>query len=408
MRSRGAVPQRLLGTWLVLLALLLVVAPAPTRAAHVTFGQPEAIARLGQPVVFQTSLEAAAQPRNIEVLVRLPSDSAVTVLPAEVVAEGGSWRAAAVLEGQLAPNTRLSFRFRAREADHVVLGPESETTLVDDRFEWRTISGPVVRLHWYEGDEAFAQRALDIGEQAITTASELLGVTETEPIDFFIYSTEADLRAALNPNRENIAGQAHSEIRTLFGLIQSNEIESDWVDTLVRHELTHLVFDAATKNAYHSPPRWLNEGVAVYLSEGNTPSWQQTVQAAQADDSLIPLDGLAGLFPTAGDRLGLAYGESVSAVDFFIRTYDEPTLWQLVRSYAEGLSDDDAFRQATGAGLAEFNAAWMSSLDADVPEPAGPGELPGAGDPAGEDVSVGWPGLGAGAPPVQPGGNGPG
>lgn len=317
------------------------------------------------------------------------------MLPADVIADGGGWRAAAVLEGQIAPNTRLRFRFRARAADHIVLGPESETTVVDDRFEWRTISGPIVRLHWYEGDEAFAQRALDIGEEAIATAGELLGVTENEPIDFFIYATEPDLRAALNPNRENIAGQAHSNIRTLFGLIGSNDVDSEWVDTLVRHELTHLVFDAATDNPYHSPPRWLNEGVAVYLSEGNTPSWQASVAAAVADDSLIPLDGLAGLFPTAGDRLELAYGESVSAVDFFIRSYDEPTLWQLVRSYADGVSDDDAFRAATGAGVAEFNAAWMASLGADVPEPAGP--RPGQPGP----LPPGW--TEGGAPAATPG-----
>ena len=35
---------------------------------------------------------------------------------------------------------------------------------------------------------------------------------------------------------------------------------------LVAHELTHLVFDEAAHNPYAYPPRWLNEGLAVYLS----------------------------------------------------------------------------------------------------------------------------------------------
>ena len=37
---------------------------------------------------------------------------------------------------------------------------------------------------------------------------------------------------------------------------------------MVAHELTHLVFNENTDNPYHEPPRWLNEGIAVYLSEG--------------------------------------------------------------------------------------------------------------------------------------------
>ena len=41
---------------------------------------------------------------------------------------------------------------------------------------------------------------------------------------------------------------------------------------VVPHELTHLVFDTAVTNPYHFPPRWLNEGLAVYLSEGTSPA----------------------------------------------------------------------------------------------------------------------------------------
>jgi hypothetical protein len=140
----------------------------------------------------------------------------------------------------------------------------------------------------------------------------------------------------------------------------------------VAHELTHLVFNEATQNPYHDPPRWLNEGIAVYLSEGYSGQWQATVAGAVANDSIIPLDGLAGLFPSPYDEFYLAYGEAVASVDYFIRTYGDQKLWALVRSYAEGLSDDDAFSQAIGLDVEQFNAAWMSSLGVQVPAPLGP------------------------------------
>lgn len=397
--------QRAASVALLLLALLVGAgAPAPVAAQDVTLGQPAAQASLGEPIVFRTTLQAPAEPPAVELLISAPGERAVTVLPAELTRAGDGWEASAEFEGHAPPNTRFDYRFRARGADgHLSLGPSAQAVVEDPRFEWRTIEGDVVRLHWYSGDEDFARRALEIGEEAVATASQLLGVEESEPIDFLIYDSEAALREALGPGtRENVGGQAHADIRTLFGLIEPTEINSEWVDTLVVHELTHLVFDTATDNPYHAPPRWLNEGVAVYLSEGYSASWRAAVEAAVADGSIIPLDGLGGLFPTTALEFRLAYAESVSAVDFFIRTYDEPTLWALVRSYAQGVSDADAFTTATGADLAAFNAAWMESLGLDVPEPLGPRPGPPGPLPPGWDTPVGTPGPRATPDPDAP------
>ena len=47
-----------------------------------------------------------------------------------------------------------------------------------------------------------------------------------------------------------------------------SQIDDAWVGIVIPHELTHLVFDTAAGNPYHQPPRWLNEGLAVYESQG--------------------------------------------------------------------------------------------------------------------------------------------
>ena len=371
------------------------------------FGDPAAEASLGDPVTFTTAFTAPGDPpERVEVLLRLPNEEALTVLPAEVSGGPTDFTATATLEGHQTPNTTYVYRFRARGFGvfPTALGPEATVTVIDDRVQWRTLEGPTIRLHWYEGDDAFAQRALSIGEEAITEARGLLGVTEFPPVDFFIYADETVFRQALGPGtRENVGGQAHSDIRTMFGLIEPFEINSAWVEELVEHELTHLVFNSATDNPYHAPPRWLNEGVAVYLSTGYTTQWSTPVENAAQADRLIPLDGLAGLFPTTADEFRLAYAESVSAVDFFVDTYGEEELWQLVRSYAEGVSDDDAFTAATGGDVAAFNAAWMSSLGADVPAPFGPQPGPPGSVPPGWDVEA-PPTASPGAPtPAAPG-----
>jgi hypothetical protein len=145
---------------------------------------------------------------------------------------------------------------------------------------------------------------------------------------------------------------------------------------VIPHELTHLVFDTAVRNAYHFPPRWLNEGLAVYLSEGYTPSWRAEVTQAVGQHSLLSLEGLTGQFPTSADEFSLAYGESVSAIDFLVRTYGKARLVALIRSFSAGRADDEAFRQALGVNVAGFELAWLADLGATVPVRYGPRPAP--------------------------------
>jgi hypothetical protein len=183
-----------------------------------------------------------------------------------------------------------------------------------------------------------------------------------------------------------VAGTAFAENRTMYAYLTPDQVGQEWARILVTHELTHLVFDTATDNIYRPAPHWLNEGVAVYLSEGLSERWQVALNGGKASGTLIPLQGMVATFGAGGVRFDLGYAESVSAVDYFVRTYGEPKLWGLIRSYSEGLSDDDAFKRATSLDLPGFNAAWMQSLGVTVPPELGPVPGPtsapaGAGGP---------------------------
>jgi Peptidase MA superfamily len=377
-------------------ALLLAIgwswAASPVAAADVEFGQPTATALVGQAAVFRTTFVSQLETLRVELLTRIPRARGSVVQEAAVSGRSGEEQTASLLlEESLVPNTTILYRFRVVTATAAYLGPEAQVTVSDDRFDWQTLEGDFVRLHWYEGGDAFGQRALQIGDDAVRDVSQLLGVTESEPLDFFVYADQTAFYDAMGPGtRENVGGQAHADIRTMFGLIEPNEIDSAWVEVVIPHELTHLVFDTAVKNPYHFPPRWLNEGIAVYLSEGYAADHRFRVEEARDQDRLIPLDGLAGQFPTSRDAFFLAYGESVSAVDYFIRTHGQDTLVQLVRSYGDGVSDDEAFEAAIGIDTAEFNEAWLADLGADSPRafgprPVEPGALPeGWSPPSGE------------------------
>jgi hypothetical protein len=376
-------PPSLAGILTCAILLVGLGLPGGSRAATptATFETPTGSFVFGTSITFSQVVTLTAVPRRAELLLTEPGSigpSAIQV-PTPTTGRQTLTNVIKISDGHVYPNTTFQARWRITDTDgSQELGPSMSLTYSDTRFDWKTKTGPIVRVHWYNGDDAFGARALAIGEQGIANAAALLGVTETEPVDFFIYDSTAPFYDALGPGtRENVGGEANAQIRTLFALITPDEINASWVGTVIPHELTHLVFNTATENPYHSPPRWLNEGLAVYLSEGYTSAWKSTVSAAVAAGGVIPLDGLVGQFPTTADQFSLAYGESVSAVDFMIRTYGQPALVKLVRSYAGGVSDDEAFKAALGVDTAGFNSAWLKDLGvAPVPKAYGPQSAP--------------------------------
>lgn len=360
------------------------LAATPVQAATVEFGRPSITGSFDSGVVASQPVTLQGSISRIEVLVTMADDPAPLVSEVTIPFAGGQTTLQYTLGGpdaHIMPNTPVAVRWRITSDGTTRIGPEVRTVVTDDRFDWRTLSGDVVRVHWYKGDRAFGERALKIGEREVAQTSKLLGVTETKPIDFFIYADQGPFYDALGPGtRENVGGQANSDIRTLFADIAPSSINDPWVENVVPHELIHLVFDTAVDNPYHFPPRWLNEGLAVYLSVGYGPGDRSDVENAASSGDLIPLDGLTSQFPT-GSGFGLAYAESVSAIDYLVRKNGQAALVSLVRSYADGKTDDEAFKGAIGMDTAAFNDAWLADLGAKAPvtfgpKPAAPGPVP--------------------------------
>lgn len=396
---------RLLAAGLLAVAALLPAA-SPSFAADVTFGTPEAKADYGKGITFTVPMTAATKPERLEIRLTYPGALGPFV---EVLPVSAGSKQTYVLDvsggGHLVPNTQLKAVWAAIPAgggDPVLSAPVSVRYSDTDQ-AWKTLKGDLVVVHWYAGDEAFARKALKIGDQAVKETADLLGVTETEPIDFFIYGDNAAFRTALGPGtRENVGGQAHADIRTLFALIEPSSINDSWVSVVVPHELTHLVFDTAVKNPYRFPPRWVNEGLAVYLSEGYTPTDRSYVRDAVERKELLPLTALTGQFPTDPDKTYLAYAEAVSAIDHLVRTYGEDALFGLIGAYKDGLTDDQAFTKALGKDVSGFQEAWLSELGADAPVAYGPKPNPTGPLPPGWDKPVDGanPGASPGSSPA--------
>jgi len=415
--------QARLASFLAAVALVAVLA-SPVLGADdtaVTFGKPEGSSKYGEQIEFTQPIELGTPADRLEVRLTF-GDSASPVVQEMPPSGAGKHDLRYTFDftegGHLYPNTKITAQWRVYQGaddETGTDGPPVTITYDDDRFDWDILEGDYVRVHWYEGNEAFGRRVLELGEQTVRETAELLGVSTGEPFDFFIYPDTDTFYTAIDPStQEGVGGQALADLRTMYGQISPGDEGGSEVGRVVPHELVHLVFDTATDNPYHLAPRWLNEGLAVYLSEGNGAEYRQAVQGAVSNNSVIPLDGITGQFPRTFDRFYLAYAESVSAIDYLIRTHGRDALIQLIRSYAEGRTDDEAFRDALGVDVNGFSDAWMGDLGATPPERFGPQPAPagpqppgwgegGAAPPPGAPVGSADPGPGASAPAAPPG-----
>lgn len=375
--------------------------PGAARAADpVTFGTPTVTSTFLSGISVSETVTLPADVKRVDSLVRIEGSERTLVTPVPLPGPGGP-----VLRyelptpsGGLIPNTLVQLAFRVTLADgSTVTGPVARIRYDDTRYAWQTITGTLVRVHWVEGGRAFGQGALAIAEKAVQKAAALLGVSETDPIDFFVYTDRTAFYDVLGPAaRENVGAVAFPQIRTVLANITATDPNDPVVGIYIPHELTHVVFGDATSNPYHAPLHWLNEGLAVYLSQGFDSASRRAVEAAVADDSLMPLSALSGQFPTSADRFGLAYDEALSAVDFMVRAYGRDAVVKLIRTYASGVTDDAAFMAGIGLDQAGFEAAWLADLQAPAPSPFGPQSAPVGSLPSGWTGAAPTAGVAAG------------
>ena len=183
---RLRLPAALLAVGLASIAVGL----APPRAAaadEVSFGKPGRRGGLRHRDHLHGRRHPIRAARAVELRLRLPD----TIGPFDrrrARAPGDGDHAAAVR-----PRRHRRRPHRAQHADHrdvgrvpaaggdPVVSRDDHVLYEDTTHDWRTVKGDLMTVHWYAGDDAFANKALQIGEKAISDTAALLGVTETEP-----------------------------------------------------------------------------------------------------------------------------------------------------------------------------------------------------------------------------------
>jgi hypothetical protein len=129
---------------------------------------------------------------------------------------------------------------------------------------------------------------------------------------------------------------------------------------LLPHEYSHLLL--AKRTGFYRPPRWLDEGLAMYISfEWGWPD-NLAMSRAGAFGQFLELKEIEELNRFESSKAQIAYAESYLAVEYLIREYGLNTFNRLLDNIASGMSIDDALDNSIGGNYKEFEQEYRKHL----------------------------------------------
>lgn len=265
--------------------------------------------------------------------------------------------------GSLPPGTTLWWRWRYSDENGENYLSESKTiTWLDSTHAWKTISSGYINLHWYSGDQAFADELLDTSVAGLELLRTDAGLQPEGPIHLYIYGNTDDLKDAILYEPGWTGGLAYPNHDIVIIGISQNDIE--WGRDAIVHELTHVLVGHLTFSCLGSVPTWLNEGLAVYSEGDLDPNSEAQLNQAISDDQLLTVRSLSGGFSEVPSKAYLSYSQSYSIVKFLIETYGQDKMNALLIALRDGTTIDDALLKVYGFDVEGLEVAWRDAIGA--------------------------------------------
>ena len=344
------------------LAIILIPLQIVDASEEITI-QP-AIVQFGENILFQASLPASQQIKNVQIYFQEKSNPTTTIKPASFhLANDSTSQIEYLLDLKNRPLrafSKIEYHFEVELMSGEVLTSETtELDYIDDRYNWQTKTEAPFQVHWYEGDFVSAQKALDTAQTGLQRIETIIPATETVPVDIYIYSNSTDMQETFQQAGMNwVAGHADPDLGVVVVSLPPGPDQEMLTEQRIPHELMHVMLYRYLKQGYANLPTWLSEGLASFMELMPNPDYQVLLDSAYQKDRLIPIDLLCKNFPREASGALLAYAQSESFVSFINDAYGANGLQALINQYSMGLDCAHGAQNALGISLSRLDRQW--------------------------------------------------
>ena len=245
------------------------------------------------------------------------------------------------------------------QAGHAPLGARYE----DDGFSWQTLESGALRVHWYQGDAAFGQAALEAAQAGLASIGRLLPPDLSQPVEIFLYADVTDLRGAVDTRDSDwLAGHADPALGIVRVVVEPGAEQLMTMEQRIPHELMHVMLYRRLGPGYGNVPAWLREGMATLVETSPNADYEHVLAEAAVNQRLIPLADLCRAFPAGAAQAFLAYAQARSFSLYIRETYGSSGLLDLAAAYADGADCQGGTERALGIPLPKLEERWQSSV----------------------------------------------
>ncbi len=229
----------------------------------------------------------------------------------------------------------------------------------DTRFTFETLTRDNVTLYYYSGSQAQAEAVLTAASETMTTLGALLRTDVPFPVKVYLYETAQEMQPAIAP------GGTGRGVTILGEVVYSDTamVSAD-VSTLdiTRHEIAHIVTREATEGPFGIPD-WMNEGISVFSQESGLSGHDSALEAAIDSDNVLTMPELnSSAAGGTGGTVGLYYGQAGSIVTYLVETYGDEKFADLILTFKEGSTNDNAFETVYGFDQLGLENEWRASV----------------------------------------------
>ncbi len=350
---------------LFVMAALLLGAPQQARAqlGSVTLTEVGVEAEFGVGVTFRARAQSPIPILGGSLYFRDDFEQITRVQPLQLEPDGLAWSRYDVTQNVLRPFTTLTYWFEFTLQDgQVARSADYQARYLDDRFPWQEASNGLLRMHWYEGDPAFGAALLDAASRGMNQAATLVSSANLAPVDVYVYATAPDLQGALYLGGETwTGGHANPKLNAVMAVVAPGPTQGIEMETLLPHELAHVLLYRSVGEGYTRLPIWLNEGIASLAELYPNPDYALALETASQQGTLLPMADLCASFPPDAASAFLAYAQSQAFVRYLRDTYGSTALFALTSAYADGLGCNEGAVRTLGVPLAQLETRWRES-----------------------------------------------
>jgi len=233
---------------------------------------------------------------------------------------------------------------------------------------WNVEKSTHLLVYYKSADKSFVQEVIDRAEEYYNRIADSLGFRR---YDFWLWDNRAKIyiyddskqyqQETGQPAWSSGAAQPQSKIIYTFPYAKG------FFETVLPHEMGHIIFREFVGFQNPSVPTWLEEGVASYQESSKYALANVLVKESLKDNSFIGIERLNALRPhmlSDERQVRLFYSEAVSIVNYLIKEFGSDKFVL----FCQELRDKKDFLRAMSysypfSDLEEFQTAWLKYVN---------------------------------------------